>query len=75
MPFVVEAEKFWTINNWDKLRIPKPFTRARVFIAEPVYVAAEACEIEIENKRLELQSKLDELVADGEQWRVSIKKI
>ncbi len=75
MPFVVEAEKFWTINSWDKLRIPKPFTRARVFIAEPVYVAAEASEIEIENKRLELQAKLDELVADGEQWRISIKKI
>lgn len=75
MPFVVEAEKFWTINSWDKLRIPKPFTRARVFIAEPVYVAAEASEIEIENKRLELQSKLDELVADGEQWRINIKKI
>jgi lysophospholipid acyltransferase (LPLAT)-like uncharacterized protein len=75
MPFVVETENFWTINSWDKLRIPKPFTRARVFIAEPVYVAAEASEIEIENKRLELQSKLDELVADGEQWRISIKRI
>jgi lysophospholipid acyltransferase (LPLAT)-like uncharacterized protein len=75
MPFVVETENFWTINSWDKLRIPKPFTRARVFIAEPVYVAAEASEIGIENKRLELQSKLDELVADGEQWRISIKRI
>ena len=75
MPFVVETENFWTVNSWDKLRIPKPFTRARVFIAEPVYVAAEASEIEIENKRLELQSKLDELVADGEQWRISIKRI
>jgi hypothetical protein len=38
-------------------------------------VAAEASEIGIENKRLELQSKLDELVADGEQWRISIKRI
>jgi lysophospholipid acyltransferase (LPLAT)-like uncharacterized protein len=74
MPFVVEAEKFWTINSWDKLRIPKPFTRARVFIAEPVYVMAEASEIEIEKKRLELQAKLDAMVKLGKQWRESVKQ-
>jgi len=69
IPFVVETEKFWTINSWDGLRIPKPFTRARVFIAEPVYVAADALEAEIENKRHELQSKLDAAVELGKQWR------
>ncbi|MCY7346672.1 MAG: lysophospholipid acyltransferase family protein, partial [Pyrinomonadaceae bacterium] len=55
MPFVVETEKYWTINSWDALQIPKPFTRARLFIAEPIYVAKDADETEIENKRLELQ--------------------
>jgi len=69
MPFVVEVENFWTANSWDNLRIPKPFTRARVFIAEPVYVAADAEEAEIENKRQELQSKLDAAVELGKQWR------
>jgi hypothetical protein len=69
MPFVVETEKFWTIKSWDRLRIPKPFTRARVFIAEPVYVASDAAETEIENKRLELQRKLDGAVELAKQWR------
>lgn len=73
MPFVVETEKFWTINSWDNLQIPKPFTRAKIFIAEPIYVAKDAGDAEIENKRLELQTKLDELVINGEQWRDSIK--
>ncbi|MCY7374990.1 MAG: DUF374 domain-containing protein, partial [Pyrinomonadaceae bacterium] len=73
MPFVFECEKFWTLGNWDKLQIPKPFTRAKLFIAEPIYVAKDANETEIENKRLELQTKLDELVINGEQWRDSIK--
>ena len=71
MPFVVETEKFWTINSWDKLRIPKPFTRARIFIAEPVYVAKDADETEIERKRLELQSKLDAAVELGKKWQMS----
>ena len=69
MPFVVETEKFWTIKSWDRLHIPKPFTRARVFIAEPIYVAPDAPDAEIENKRLELQMKLDAAVKLGKQWR------
>lgn len=71
MPFVVECEKYRTIKSWDRLQIPKLFTRARIFIAEPIYVATDADENDIENKRSELQEKLDELVANGKQWRNS----
>jgi lysophospholipid acyltransferase (LPLAT)-like uncharacterized protein len=47
MPFVVETKKYWTINSWDKMQIPKLFTRAKIFIAEPIYVAANADDGEI----------------------------
>lgn len=69
LPFLIVPRGFWTINSWDKLQIPKPFTRARVYFAEPIYVESAANEAEIENKRLELQRKLDEAVGSGEQWR------
>jgi lysophospholipid acyltransferase (LPLAT)-like uncharacterized protein len=69
MPFVVETKDFWEVKSWDRLQIPKPFSRARVFIAEPIFVSKEADDAEIENKRLELQKALDELVARGQQWR------
>ena len=71
LPFMVETEKFWEIKSWDRLQIPKPFSRAKVFIGEPIYVAKDADEILIEDKRKELQKKLDELVKSGEQWRNS----
>jgi lysophospholipid acyltransferase (LPLAT)-like uncharacterized protein len=71
LPFSVEAEKFWTIKSWDKLQIPKPFTRARFYYAEPVSVAADAADEEIERKREELQAKLDDLVRLGREWRES----
>lgn len=74
MPFMVETEKYWEIKSWDKMQIPKPFSRAKVFIAAPIYVSKNADENEIENKREELQGKLDELVKLGEQWRESISK-
>ncbi|MBA3632775.1 MAG: lysophospholipid acyltransferase family protein [Acidobacteria bacterium] len=73
VPFLVEAEKFWTLNSWDKLQIPKPFTRAKVFIAEPIYVAKNADDEEVENKRQELQKKLDQTTTLGKQWRESEK--
>lgn len=69
MPFSVETRNFWSIKSWDKLQIPKPFTRAKVFIAEPVYVEKDADDAEIENKRGELQAKLDELTEIGKKWR------
>jgi lysophospholipid acyltransferase (LPLAT)-like uncharacterized protein len=72
LPFIVETEKYWEIKSWDQMQIPKPFSRAKVFVDEPFYVERDADETEIENKRLELQKKLDELVKIGKQWRESI---
>lgn len=69
LPFSVEAGKFWTINSWDKLQIPKPFSRARFYYGEPVYVEKDANDEIIEKKRAEVQCKLDELVELGKQWR------
>jgi lysophospholipid acyltransferase (LPLAT)-like uncharacterized protein len=69
MPFVVETKNYWELKSWDNLQIPKPFSPVRVFIGEPILVSSTANETEIENKRLELQKTLDELVARGEQWR------
>jgi lysophospholipid acyltransferase (LPLAT)-like uncharacterized protein len=69
MPFVVEAEKYWEVKSWDNLQIPKPFTRARLIIAKPIYVSKAAADEELENKRHELQQSLDELVVKGRHWR------
>lgn len=74
LPLSVEIERFWTIKSWDNLQIPKPFSRALFSFAEPIYVAQDAQEKETEEKREELQIKLDELVKLGEQWRESVTK-
>jgi lysophospholipid acyltransferase (LPLAT)-like uncharacterized protein len=69
MPFVVETKNYWEVKSWDRLQIPKPFSRVRVFIGRPIFVSSGATDAEIENKRLELQKALDELVERGKQWR------
>jgi lysophospholipid acyltransferase (LPLAT)-like uncharacterized protein len=69
MPFSVECKKFWTLKTWDNLQIPKPFSRVRVIIRAPIYIAGDAGDEEIEKKRAELQSELDAAVGIGKQWR------
>ena len=69
VPFVIECERAWRVKSWDRLQIPKPFSRARLFYMEPVFVDPETDDEGVEAKRLELQAKLDELVKRGEKWR------
>jgi len=69
LPFTLTAAKRWTINSWDRLQIPLPFTRTLVDIAPAISVPSDANEETLAAKRDELQLVLDELVARGEEWR------
>lgn len=69
LPFIVEPKSFWQAGSWDKMHVPKPFTKALLIIGEPIYVAADATEEEVTAKLAELQSSLDELVKKGREWR------
>lgn len=61
LPFSVECDRFWTIGSWDRLQIPKPFTRARFIVSAPIYVPEDADDNLIEQKRIELQTALNNM--------------
>jgi hypothetical protein len=61
LPFTVNAARYYTAPSWDALQIPYPFTRARVLIAPPIYVPADADDDALQAKRDELQRALDAL--------------
>jgi len=66
VPFVLEPKKFWTVRSWDRMQIPKPFTRCLVAVGEPIYVSASD---DLDTKLGELQSSLMSLVEEGRAWR------
>ena len=33
MPVTMELARYWTTPSWDRFQIPKPFTRARDYLA------------------------------------------
>jgi lysophospholipid acyltransferase (LPLAT)-like uncharacterized protein len=62
LPFTITAKRFWEAKrSWDGFQVPLPFTRARLIIAPPIYVAADTDDEALETKREELQAALDEI--------------
>jgi len=69
LPFTITARRYWEAKgSWDRAQAPFPFTRARVDIAPPIFVPANAAEKELAAKRDELQAVLDELERRGVEW-------
>ncbi|MFN2510698.1 MAG: lysophospholipid acyltransferase family protein [Pyrinomonadaceae bacterium] len=72
LPFAITASSFWSARkSWDQFQVPRPFARARIEIAPPIHVPAEADEASLFAKREELQRALDEITRRGDQWRAS----
>ena len=68
LPFTITADRFWEARkSWDGFQVPRPFTRARVHIAPPIFVRPDADDTELKAKRDELQRVLDELNQRGEE--------
>ena len=61
VPVTMALDRYWMLPSWDLFQIAKPFTRARVYVAPPIYVPADADEEMLNAKRDELQRTLDEL--------------
>jgi lysophospholipid acyltransferase (LPLAT)-like uncharacterized protein len=70
LPFHIEADRFWTLNSWDRTQIPKPFATVAIAIGEPMPVAgtdeatvANACAA-LEACLQHLESRARELLRD-----------
>lgn len=61
VPVTMALKRYWTLPSWDLFQIPKPFTRARVYVEPPIYVPADADEEMLAAKRDELQRVLEDL--------------
>jgi lysophospholipid acyltransferase (LPLAT)-like uncharacterized protein len=72
LPMTIAAAH-WKVRSWDSFQIPKPFARARLFLAPPIYVPPDADEQMLAAKRDELQQALDELNRLGSLWRGETK--
>ena len=64
--FYVAVESAWVLNSWDKLVIPKPFSRIYVRFAKKIFVPPEADDDDQERYQTEMQAALDRVTAFAE---------
>ncbi|HEY6970778.1 MAG TPA: lysophospholipid acyltransferase family protein [Candidatus Angelobacter sp.] len=57
--FHVAVERAWILKSWDRMMIPKPFSRAAFYITSPLEVPSNASEEEMEVYRQKMQADLD----------------
>ena len=55
-------------KSWDHFQLPHPFSRVVLVIAPPIEVSTEASREELDQKRAELQEKLERARDLAEQW-------
>ena len=57
--FHVGVEKVWVLNSWDRMMIPKPFSRALVRFGKLIHVPRDASDEDLARYADELQATLD----------------
>ena len=67
VPLAYAASRSWRVRSWDRLVVPKPFSRAVVTVGAPIEVAADLTDDELAAISAELELALNELVARAEE--------
>jgi lysophospholipid acyltransferase (LPLAT)-like uncharacterized protein len=59
--FHIAVESAWVLNTWDRLIIPKPFSRVLMRFGKLIPVPADASDEDLERYQQELQASLDRI--------------
>ena len=57
--FHAAVDKAWVLNSWDRLMIPKPFSRVLVYFGKLIPVPKDATDEDLERYAGELQASMD----------------
>jgi lysophospholipid acyltransferase (LPLAT)-like uncharacterized protein len=57
--FYVAVERAWILNSWDRMIIPKPFSRATIYASSSIYVPDDATDEQMSALHQEMQETLE----------------
>ena len=75
LPVAVAASRKATFDTWDRFELPLPFSRLALLIGEPLRVQPDDRGPALEARRLELESRLNQLFFRGQSYYLPGKKI
>jgi lysophospholipid acyltransferase (LPLAT)-like uncharacterized protein len=62
IPFTWKADRYWELNTWDNLMLPKPFSNIHVVLGEPIKIEDDSSFGGIEYLTKRLQQSLQSLL-------------
>ena len=68
LPVTYGAERAVFLKSWDRFMIPWPFSRVAVIFGDPVYVRRDLTENQLEEKRIELEQRLNEITKRADDY-------
>jgi len=68
LPITYGAERAFVLKSWDRFMIPWPFSRVAVIFGDPVYVRRDLTENQLEEKRIELEQRLNEITKRADDY-------
>ncbi|MFP4055915.1 MAG: lysophospholipid acyltransferase family protein [Candidatus Brocadiia bacterium] len=67
VPMGFASSRYWEFRSWDRFRVPKPWSRARLVYGEPIHVPREVSGQEVERWRLRVEQGLKEATRRAEE--------
>jgi lysophospholipid acyltransferase (LPLAT)-like uncharacterized protein len=69
IPVVWSADRFWKLQSWDRMIIPKPFSQlVALFAEEAIFVSADADREECEQLRQKLDHSLNRIMYQADNF-------
>lgn len=65
--FYVAVERAWILNSWDRMMIPKPFSRAMLYASNPIYVPPNTTDEQMAALHQQMQEALERCRMQAEQ--------
>ncbi len=66
LPFGIAADKYWTLRSWDRIIVPRPFSRVAITVGAPQFVERGLSNEELEAERQRLEQLIDALTRQAE---------
>lgn len=66
--FHIAMKRRFELHSWDRFQIPMPFSRARVFMAPPIWIPKNADQETVRASHADMQAVLDDLLRRGSVW-------
>ena len=64
--FHIAVKRAWILNSWDKMIVPKPFSRAVIYVRSALEVPQDATDLEMVSLHQQMQAAMERCAAGAE---------